>query len=106
MKVNTNFGLEIIYHRNYNVYVSLTNAAYVGQLQGLCGNYNGNPNDDFTTRQNQLTNNANIFGDSWKISNTCPNTKPPGPSPCEHNVELKQFAEVINTLCISKNVLT
>ena len=73
----------------------MTNNAYIGQLQGLCGNYNGNPRDDFTTKQNQLTNDPNAFGDSWKISNTCPKTLPPGPSPCRHNVELKNFAEVL-----------
>ncbi len=95
-KVTTTFGLEIVYHRNYNVYVGLTNNAYIGRLRGLCGNYNGNPNDDFITSQNQLTGDANVFGDSWKISNTCPKPKPPGPSPCQDNIELKNFAHVSN----------
>lgn len=99
VKVATNLGLEIEFHRNYNVYVGLTNPGYQGRLQGLCGNYNGNPNDDFITRQNQLTGDPNVFADSWKIGNTCPKPQPPGPSPCQYNVELKHFAEVkFNTL--------
>ena len=93
VEVTTTFGLEIVYHRNYNVYVALTNTKFFGRLRGLCGNYNNDRNDDFTTSQNQLTNNANVFGDSWKLSNTCPDTVPSGPNPCEHNVELKNFAE-------------
>ena len=104
VKVTTNFGLEIVYHRNYNVYVVLTNAKFFGRLRGLCGNYNNNPNDDFTTRQNQLTNNANTFGDSWKLSNSCPKPVQPGPSPCEQNVELKNFAEVgFDIRCVALN---
>lgn len=94
VQIIANFGLEIVYHRHHNVYVALTNHTYIGRIRGLCGNYNGNPNDDFTTRQNQHTGDQIVFADSWKISNTCPKPQHPGPSPCAHDVELKNFAEV------------
>uniref|UniRef100_A0A3B3UB36 VWFD domain-containing protein n=1 Tax=Poecilia latipinna TaxID=48699 RepID=A0A3B3UB36_9TELE len=34
---------------------------------GLCGNFNGNPNDDFHTPSGALSNSADAFGAAWKV---------------------------------------
>ena len=64
----------------YNVYVRVK-ARYKGKTLGLCGNYNGNPNDDFVKKDQTTTGNANEFSDSWKVHRSCPNP-PPLPNPC------------------------
>lgn len=44
---------------------------YRGKVCGLCGNFNGDKNDDFQMSNHQVTNNVNMFGTSWKV--TIPN---------------------------------
>uniref|UniRef100_A0A3Q3RAZ7 VWFD domain-containing protein n=1 Tax=Monopterus albus TaxID=43700 RepID=A0A3Q3RAZ7_MONAL len=39
---------------------------YSGSLGGLCGNYNGQPDDDFRTPSGLLVNSSQEFGDSWR----------------------------------------
>lgn len=39
---------------------------YNGSLGGLCGNYNGQANDDFQTPDGTLVNSSQVFGDSWR----------------------------------------
>ncbi|CBY32632.1 unnamed protein product, partial [Oikopleura dioica] len=51
----------------------LMNPRLSGSVEGLCGNMNGNQNDDFKTPGNGLIEtSASIFGDSWKIFGYCP----------------------------------
>lgn len=33
---------------------------------GLCGDYNGKPDNDFTKPDGSVTTNVNDFGNSWK----------------------------------------
>ena len=39
---------------------------YNGSLGGLCGDYNGHPQDDFRTPNGILVNSSQVFGDSWR----------------------------------------
>ena len=41
-------------------------SSYSGQTCGLCGDYDGNPNDDFTKPDGSLVTNVNDFGNSWQ----------------------------------------
>jgi len=43
---------------------------YQGQLYGLCGKYNGNSADDYTTSSGTLTTVVNTFVSSWQVVNT------------------------------------
>lgn len=53
------------------VYVRL--AAHLhGQVGGLCGNFDGDTENDFTTRQGIIESTAELFGNSWKVSPSCP----------------------------------
>ena len=38
------------------------------KLCGLCGNFNGFPQDDLRTKSGHITNSPATFGNSWKIS--------------------------------------
>lgn len=60
----------------YNIY-RVDFMSFQGKLCGLCGNYDGNIKNDFTT-SNKLTVVEELdFGNSWKGSPTCPDAKPP-----------------------------
>lgn len=43
-----------------------------GRVGGLCGNFDGDTENDFTTRQGIVESTAEIFGNSWKLSPSCP----------------------------------
>ncbi|KAL3884246.1 hypothetical protein ACJMK2_030464 [Sinanodonta woodiana] len=40
---------------------------YKRKMCGLCGNFNGFPQDDLRTRMGQITNSPALFGNSWKV---------------------------------------
>ncbi|KAI4806605.1 hypothetical protein KUCAC02_017423, partial [Chaenocephalus aceratus] len=43
-----------------------------GRVSGLCGNFDGDTENDFTTRQGIVESTAELFGNSWKVSPSCP----------------------------------
>lgn len=53
------------------VYVRLT-PHLRGRVGGLCGNFDGDAENDFTTRQGIMESTPELFGNSWKISPSCP----------------------------------
>lgn len=53
------------------VYVRLAPFLH-GQVGGLCGNFDGDTENDFTTRQGIVESTAELFGNSWKVSPSCP----------------------------------
>ncbi|XP_063798277.1 IgGFc-binding protein-like [Pseudophryne corroboree] len=64
--IDTDFGVQVNYDLVYHVMVTVP-GNYKEQLGGLCGNYNGNKNDDFQLPNKSLTTYATIFGASWKV---------------------------------------
>lgn len=54
-----------------------------GRVCGLCGNYDGNANNDFTTRSQAIAVDALDFVNSWKLS-SCPDATLIQ-EPCIHN---------------------
>ncbi|KAK7891491.1 hypothetical protein WMY93_023454 [Mugilogobius chulae] len=46
-------------------------AVYRGKVCGLCGNYDGNVNNDLMSSNNQLEVDAPHFGNSWKVVPSC-----------------------------------
>ncbi|XP_023393677.1 IgGFc-binding protein [Pteropus vampyrus] len=71
--IETDFGLRVAYDLVYNVRVTVP-GNYYQQLCGLCGNYNGDPKDDFRKPDGSQAGSPNEFGNSWEV-------KVPG-SPC------------------------
>ncbi|KAL8220201.1 UNVERIFIED_CONTAM: hypothetical protein K2H54_040489 [Gekko kuhli] len=66
MVIESDFGLNLYYDWNYYLVIKAT-AAFQGHVCGLCGNYNGDPNDDFVTSSGGLATNSVEFGKSWKV---------------------------------------
>jgi len=45
---------------------------YSGQVEGLCGNFDGDSNDDFA-----MLDSPTLFAARWKTSTSCPDSKLP-----------------------------
>lgn len=54
-----------------------------GRLAGLCGNFDGDAENDFGSRDGALEATPEIFGDSWRLSPLCPEADGHRPHPCE-----------------------
>lgn len=63
-----------------------------GKVCGLCGNYDGNGNNDFTTRSQSVVGDVAEFGNSWKISQSCPDANVPKDA-CTANPYRKSWAQ-------------
>lgn len=61
----TDRGITIKWDGVNYIEVSLPNT-YMNKVCGLCGNFNGNPTDDFKIKNIGIVNNTIHFGDHWK----------------------------------------
>lgn len=57
-----------------------------GKTCGLCGNYNDNQNDDFTSPSGSIEVSPNLFGDTWRVKQFCADAKTPK-HPCKVRTE-------------------
>ncbi|XP_062996673.1 IgGFc-binding protein-like [Elgaria multicarinata webbii] len=64
--IQTEFGLTVSYDLVYDVKVTVP-STYKGQMQGLCGNYNGQKDDEFLLPNGQVTSDVAAFGAAWKV---------------------------------------
>ncbi|KAF1522257.1 IgGFc-binding protein, partial [Eudyptes sclateri] len=74
--LQTDFGLVIRFDLLHHVTVTVPQS-YQGHLCGLCGNYNGQQNDDFLLPSGQQAPSTTVFGSAWKTtdascSDDCP----------------------------------
>ncbi|XP_034144185.1 von Willebrand factor isoform X2 [Esox lucius] len=58
---------------------------YRERVCGLCGNYDGNLNNDLLSSNNQLEVDSAHFGNSWKVKPSCADATQPSP-PCSNNI--------------------
>ncbi|KAM7406673.1 hypothetical protein PAMP_001038 [Pampus punctatissimus] len=72
--VEANNGLILMWDRKTSLFIKLS-PKYKGQVCGLCGNYDSNANNDFTTRCHAVVVNPLVFGNSWKDSPSCPDAQ-------------------------------
>ncbi|XP_025026903.1 mucin-5B-like, partial [Python bivittatus] len=84
-------GLILMWDRKTSVFIKLT-AEFKGQVCGLCGNYDGNDINDFTTRRQSVIGDVLEFGNSWKVSPTCPDV-PSSRDPCSANPYRSSWAQ-------------
>ncbi|KAM4703004.1 IgGFc-binding protein [Rhinophrynus dorsalis] len=66
--LQTSFGLRVTF--NWDSYIAVTvPSTYAGAVCGLCGNFDGNKNNEFTMKNNQVASKPTVFGNSWKVQN-------------------------------------
>ncbi|XP_068800201.1 mucin-5AC [Struthio camelus] len=91
MVVDTNVGLILMWDKKTSIFIKLS-PDFKGHVCGLCGNYDGNGNNDFTTRSQSVVGNVLEFGNSWKVSSTCPNANRTK-DPCAANPYRSSWAQ-------------
>ncbi|XP_075283239.1 mucin-5AC [Opisthocomus hoazin] len=89
--IETTSGLILIWDKKTSIFIKLS-PAFKGQICGLCGNYDGNGINDFTTRSQSVVENVLEFGNSWKVSSTCPDANSIK-DPCSTNPYRKSWSE-------------
>ncbi|XP_069326777.1 mucin-6 [Eulemur rufifrons] len=89
--VDTSVGLVLLWDRKTSISVQLS-SELKGRVCGLCGNFDGNALNDFTTRSQSVAGNALEFGNSWKFSPNCPDALAPR-DPCAANPHRKSWAQ-------------
>ena len=90
-RIRSNIGVEITWDGISRVYVKVE-SYWKGKTRGLCGNFNQNQQDDFTTMERNIETNVALFGESWKLDSSCKSvTKVP--HPCTVHVQRANEAE-------------
>ncbi|KAL0179108.1 hypothetical protein M9458_024550, partial [Cirrhinus mrigala] len=91
--VSTDFGLSVGYSSSWAVNL-IVPAEYTGATCGICGNFNGQSNDDFMTSSGDLVRSADQFGASWKVEDELPCN-----DGCGNNCPLCQDQTTSRSLC-------
>ncbi|TSM20287.1 Mucin-5B [Bagarius yarrelli] len=89
--VETYNGVMLVWDRKTTIYIVL-NPQFNGNVCGLCGNFDGNANNDFTTRSQEVVIDPASFGNSWKVSPTCPEAFAVS-NPCAKNPYREAWAQ-------------
>ncbi|XP_040894134.1 mucin-5AC-like [Toxotes jaculatrix] len=89
--VEANNGLILLWDRKTTLFIELS-PKYKGRVCGLCGNYDNNANNDFTTRCHALVVSPLVFGNSWKDLPSCPDAKSIT-SPCTDNPHRQSWSQ-------------
>ncbi|XP_040607306.1 mucin-5B [Mesocricetus auratus] len=84
-------GIVVSWDRKTSVFVRLQQH-YKGRVCGLCGNFDDNGINDFTTRSQSVVGDVLEFGNSWKFSPSCPDAPVPK-DPCTTNPYRKSWAQ-------------
>jgi len=78
-------GINIFWDGEYRLSVTVSDR-WRERLCGLCGNYNDNPRDDFTSPNGEMITIAHEFSISWQnfgnVMQSCNNSALPPPVPC------------------------
>ncbi|KAK1335356.1 hypothetical protein QTO34_003142 [Cnephaeus nilssonii] len=89
--VDTEAGLVLLWDKKTSIFLRLS-PEFKGRVCGLCGNFDDNAVNDFTTRSQSVVGDALEFGNSWKFSPTCPDAPAPR-DPCTANPYRKSWAQ-------------
>ncbi|CAJ1086482.1 LOW QUALITY PROTEIN: zonadhesin%2C like [Xyrichtys novacula] len=91
--LQTTFGLVVRWDGNHYAQITVP-SSYFDQMCGLCGDYDGNANNDFTKPDGTQAGSVNDFGNSWQTEEDEDDSCTPGTNPdpdCDPSLE----AEVV-----------
>ncbi|XP_068412272.1 mucin-5AC [Eschrichtius robustus] len=89
--VDTDVSLVLLWDKGTSIFLRLS-PEFKGRVCGLCGNFDDNALNDFTTRSQSVVGDALEFGNSWKFSPSCPDAQAPK-DPCAANPYRKSWAQ-------------
>ncbi|XP_068097894.1 IgGFc-binding protein-like [Hyperolius riggenbachi] len=67
MIIQTRYGITVLFDQQYFVAV-IVPSTYAGYTEGLCGNYNKNPKDDFRLPNGTTVSDVKLFAESWTVA--------------------------------------
>ncbi|XP_071334202.1 zonadhesin, like isoform X3 [Trachinotus anak] len=91
--LQTTFGLQVRWDGNHYAQISVP-SSYYDQMCGLCGDYDGNPDNDYTKPDGTLVGNVNDFANSWQTEEDEDDSCTPGTKP-DPDCDPKLEAEVV-----------
>ncbi|KAM4723113.1 mucin-2-like [Rhinophrynus dorsalis] len=68
-------GILLIWDRKTSIIIKLP-PKFKSKVCGLCGNFDDDSNNDFTTRQMLQVTSITEYGNSWKVNPACPDSVP------------------------------
>ncbi|XP_073720146.1 SCO-spondin isoform X2 [Misgurnus anguillicaudatus] len=71
VSLTSRLGVTLLWDGGMRLYVRLM-PHLRSRVGGLCGNFDGDAENDFTTRQGIMESTPELFGNSWKVSPSCP----------------------------------
>ncbi|XP_069815842.1 SCO-spondin-like [Dendropsophus ebraccatus] len=87
------FGAHLLWNMEFpSVYITLQ-PTFADKVRGLCGTYNWNQNDDFTTPESDIESSVTDFANKFKVSADCPDVGPRGFDPCGTYTQRRKYAE-------------
>ncbi|MBN3306969.1 ZAN protein, partial [Amia calva] len=93
LRLHTDFGLAVIFDGHSHGEVTLP-STYRSLVGGLCGNYDGRTNNEYTLPDGSLTRNLNVFGKSWRVSDRdLAHRGPASPPPAAPHVHRRALEE-------------
>ncbi|ELR56815.1 Mucin-6, partial [Bos mutus] len=105
LQMVTTFGLELVIQLwpVFQLYITV-GPQFRGQTRGLCGNFNGDTTDDFTTSMGIAEGTASLFVDSWRAGN-CPAALEREINPCSMSQLNKVCAETHCAVLVQKGTV-
>ncbi|CAN9499392.1 unnamed protein product [Ophioblennius macclurei] len=98
--VETDIGVAVMWDGKTSVRIQME-PLHSGEVCGLCGNFDGDAQNDFTTRGNMVISNLLEFSNSWKLSSTCPDAEG-HTSPCEEKPHRHHWAKMMCNIITSE----
>ncbi|KAJ8042690.1 IgGFc-binding protein [Holothuria leucospilota] len=87
LMIMTDFGVNIKYNFLGNGSASIEVPPwYFGKLCGLCGNADGDPDNEYKLPNGDIVSSPVAFANEWNVG-YCPSTAPVNPQPCLENPE-------------------
>ncbi|XP_076996936.1 zonadhesin isoform X2 [Tamandua tetradactyla] len=92
----TNFGLSVKFDGRHLLEIQVPQSNY-NRLCGLCGNFNGEKDDELLMPNDELARNDIEFGNSWKEKDdTDPDCQPDNRDQLAHQVKLSENCNPVN----------
>ncbi|XP_077177565.1 mucin-5AC-like [Paroedura picta] len=98
--IETINGVILSWDKKTSIFIKIS-PDFKGQVCGLCGNYDGNGINDFRTRSQSVVGDVLEFGNSWKVSPTCPDAQCIK-DPCSKNPYRKSWSQKQCSIITSK----
>ncbi|XP_067356049.1 mucin-2-like [Channa argus] len=98
--VESAIGLAVMWDRKTTVRI-LLEPQHSGEVCGLCGNFDGDGQNDFTTQGQLAVSDFLEFANSWKVSSTCPDAEM-NVDPCVATPNRHHWAKIMCSIIIGE----